>query len=129
MADFNFDSLKEIEIPVRYKGKDYVLVEASGEAAAKYTDRIISGTRMEEGKPVGTAGIAVPQLELVCDCLFHTDSNGDRTKQSVSLAVLSKWPNRVIQPLFKKLEEISELIKIDEDVAKNESNDTLDGSD
>lgn len=128
----NFDDLKEVFLPVRYQGKLYYLTEASAEAGSDYRDRVISGTRVEDGKAVGMTGLATAQLVLVSHCLFHTDSAGDRTKQRVSVDTLRRWPDRVLRKLFKALEEISELDKDDvneneDDAAGNECDGIMDG--
>jgi len=133
MNELNFDSLKPIEILVRYQGKLYYLVEADAESGAEYRDRIISGTRLEDSKAVGISGIPMAQLSLVARCLFQSDSVGDKTDQRVNINTLRKWPDRVIRKLFEKLEEISELDREDltsedGDPAGNGPTATTDGS-
>lgn len=149
-GELNFDDLTPIEVPVKYDGKDYVLCEADEEAAAVFRNGSIRGAPVDDGEVVGLpTDLGSQQSLLVSRCLHHTDSSGEKTTQLVDQRVLRKWPSRVIKPIFEKAKEISELgedddtmenllkergridkriLKLKENAAKNEPNDTTDGS-
>jgi len=139
----SFD-LSLIEIPVTIGERAYILREASGDAACKYRNALLSCTDLDPntGKPVRITGMANVEPLLVSLCLFYED-----TGASVPLGVIKSWPSRILKSLFEKTKDISDLgeetdeeelekaIKLVEDskkkkeeTAKNESEPTEVGS-
>lgn len=104
-----FESLEPIEIKVSIAGKDYLLREASEQAARVYRNASIAGARLQDGSlsemPGDMAGV---QSLLLSYCLFHVNDRGIATK-AVDRKVILGWLSRVVKPLFEKAKEISEL--------------------
>ncbi len=147
--ELNFDDLTPIEIPVSVAGKKYVMREADEETAALFNNARMRGTRLEDGKVVGLpTDMAGVQSLLVSRCLFIVDKEGVPTRQYVKRTTVNSWPARVVKPLFEKAKEISELdedetvemlvkqraelteriVKLQEEAAKNEPEDTTDNA-
>ena len=104
--ELNFESIEPIEVPVTIAGKTYTLVEAVGEAVEVWRDAQISGTEFNaEGKPVRVSGLSGLNMLLLSRCLL------DPERKPVPLAVIKRWPNRIIEPLAEKVKEISELVE------------------
>lgn len=110
---FDFENLEVIEIPFKYQGKQYVLVEADEDTAAAYRNASVRGAKILDGKLVGLpTDVAGVQSLLVAGCLRLVDGNGMR--QPVERETVKRWPSRVVKPLFNKAKEISELDEEDE---------------
>ena len=105
-TEMTFDEIDLIAIPVKIKGEDYVLREATAEAAGKYHDAIIKSTRMADGKITGSDGLGGVEALLVSCCLYKKDGKEER---AVTLTEVKRWPTRVVKPLFERVKEISEL--------------------
>ena len=110
-------SLDVIEIPIKVGDKDYVLREASGDAAAKWRNAMFAGAKLgANGKPESVHNMADTEPLLVSLCLFDAENN-----KPVSLQTVRSWPSRIITPLFNKAVEISDLGEDDEsEVVKND---------
>lgn len=107
MADvFGFDSLEPIEVPFKFRGKSYVLREASEDVACRYRNAILRVSKVEDGKFTAGDGFADTSAILVSGCLFEVTDGGEK---SVPLPTVRAWPARVVKPLFQKAKEISDL--------------------
>ena len=105
MADvFGFDSLEPIEVPFKFRGKDYVLREATEATACQYRNAILRVARVEDGKFSAGDGFADTSAILVAGCLF--EANGDKP---VDVKTVRSWPARVVKQFFAKAKEISDL--------------------
>lgn len=145
MSDnLNFDDLTPIEIPFSYRGKDYILREATGDAACQYRNAVATATQLADGKVSGIKNMADTEPFLVALCV--RELLGDGKERVVTGVVVRSWPARVQRRLFKKIQEISELDEADlkelyrerdeldkriaemkKDTAKNEQSCTEDG--
>lgn len=108
--ELNFDSLEAISLPVSISGKIYKLVEASGEAIVRYNNIATGAAVLRDGKAVGIKGIADVEPQLVSDCLLYDDKVFEHLNgKNVPIEVVKKFPGRIMQKLFKKAKEISEI--------------------
>lgn len=109
-----FESVTLIEIPVKLgDGNEYLLQEASGEAATMYAN-MLSGAAVfnDQGKPVGIKGVANIEPVLVSMCLVQVIRDADgaiKSKQRVSQKTVASWPAHVQRALFNRIKEISQL--------------------
>lgn len=103
--EFDFGDVTFEEIPVTIPGgQKCVLRQASGEAAIKYREQIMSGMRMADGKVGGDVNrMASSEPLLVHLCLYDTDS------KRVPLTTIEAWPYPVMKKLYNKAMEISDL--------------------
>jgi len=101
-----FDEIDLICVPVKIGGEQFVLREATADAAGKYHDAIIKSTRMADGKITGSDGLGGVEPLLVSLCLFRKTG---KEETAVSLTEVKRWPTRVVKPLFERIKEISEL--------------------
>lgn len=133
IAELNFDDqgLEPIFIPVTYKGKHYVLTEATADVAVRFRNMSMKAAKWQadaNGKPRSAVidGMADTEPFLVSRCLFHaklvkvegeadrwvapTLANGDldRTKL-VSDQVIRGWHPHVLKELFNLCYKISKL--------------------
>lgn len=129
MLDFDADnpSLSLKQLPVRYQGKDYVLVEALGDAVAQWRNAQLRGTTMQQQGDSDTRTIALGALAdnetlLVSLCLFYPDQGGGLildnrgdvdTRKRVPQTIVKNWPNRVVARLFEKAKEISGIDQVE----------------
>jgi hypothetical protein len=106
----NFD-LEPLEVQVTVGGKSYVLREASEDAACKWRNKIMSSTKLTDGKPSSIDGIGDSEPLLVSLCLWEQHSSTkDEVKQlKVPLEVVRSWPSRVVKKLHKWVMENSDL--------------------
>lgn len=108
MDTLNFDDLTPIALPVRVKGKDYLLREATGDAVAKWRNAQLRATRLGgDGKPASIDGLADAEPLLVSLCLFEVGQGGKELP--VSVQTVRSWPGRITSALFARAKEISEL--------------------
>jgi hypothetical protein len=107
---FNFDEGEYggdlIESEVKYRGKDYVLVEATEAQIAKYRKRSKFGAIKTRR---GTEEIANDPEHadsyLLSMCLFAAAEDGKR--KEVREEIIRNWPRRVVAPLVDQLTEWS----------------------
>jgi len=121
-------STERIEIPISIDNRDYVLVEASGSAGAKYRNEIVASMILDsKGKPKGMGKIANADLLLLSLCLYKVNDEGKR--ELVALGAIQQLPHRVFKPLVDKLKQISELQDTEEEdeLVKNEPSNSTDG--
>lgn len=119
----DFGNLTPIRIPFVVEGKQYYLVEASGESAATYLDACVAATRIEDGKPIGMSSYACHQLRLLASCIVQEDG-----RTPVGMKVVGSWPSRITNKLYAKLEEISELMRVPAESVPNGPSVMLGGS-
>src|SRR5690606_9047229 len=80
----DFDDLTPIELPVKYKGKNYVLREADEGAATQYRNLTIKAARMEDGKITGMDGVADAEPFLISLCLYEAREDASFKDQVVA---------------------------------------------
>ena len=144
----DFSDLKVIQIKVPIFGTDYLLVEASGDAAVKFRNATMEAMVVKDGKVAGYRGAANVEPLLVSFCLHTVKEDGTPDKLVPKDLILS-WPGRIQKALFAKAKEISDLVdkgetikqveeklaemktdmEEEEEAGKNESGNTMDGSD
>jgi hypothetical protein len=114
--DFNFDDLTPFEVPVTYKGKKYVLREASEDARCKYRNSLMGSAKLgPDGKPVSISGMADCEPLLVSLCLCQVNGDGSiRLDTSgnpslLPLLTIRSWPSRIVKRLYEKAKDISDL--------------------
>lgn len=112
MEPLVFDDIAPVEIPVKLKGKDYVLREASESGAAKYKNAQLKAMKQSESadgnKTTNIDGMAETEALLVSICLFEKTDTGEK---NVDIAFIRTLVHRVVEPIFNKAEEISGLKK------------------
>ncbi len=149
MSKFDFGSLKVISIPVvDPSGKNLILQEASGDTVKRFNDERTRCLKFQDGGVSSVVGQGNLEMFLVSLCLFETDEDGKLIPEKyIPISTLQKWPGRVVTALFNKAKEISEIdpsdlatlqkeyealgkriAKMQEDMAKNEPNNTEIGS-
>lgn len=104
MEPINFDEmdLAPKEVPITFQGKNYILIEASEEAAVKYRNASMKAMRMEDGKLVRIEGIADVEPLLVSLCLVTAEG-----RAPISEKVIRGWPARVVKQLFDRCMEMN----------------------
>lgn len=108
------EDISRREIPVRVRGKDYILTEAGGDATAKFRNANAKCARFEDGKFVGVSGpIADVEAILVAACVFETNGDGKMKidgrglPMAVSMNTVRDWRPDTTKALFEKIKEIS----------------------
>lgn len=120
----DFTDLEPVSRSVKYKEKQYVLREASADAAAKYRNQGLRGARFSEGKMVGMGDVADLQPYLVSLCLWELvgaakedsaetvsaarEKNGT-VEKPVDLKVIRTWPERMVKEMFNWVKDVSML--------------------
>lgn len=118
-TELSFDSLELIEQPVRIEGKLYKLREASGAAACKYRDALLSQTELGADGKAGKIKVNTETEPLLVSlCLFDPEGN------PVPLATVMGWPSRVIKQLYNRAKEISELDEKEKKAEEGKENPT-----
>ena len=117
ILDFSDLELKQVKVP--YKGKQYILVEASEDAVVKWRNAQFKNARVsEKGNIISMGDIASSEPYLVSMCLYVANTDGKLpvtgdglpdTAKLVKKATLEAWPSRVVSKLFDTLKQISEL--------------------
>lgn len=90
---------------------DYLLVEASGEAAIEYQNMIAAATRYNKAKEeVEIKGVANCQPRLISRCLYRVIQDQPREKwPKVDEMVIRRWNNRAQKMLFTWIRDNSDL--------------------
>lgn len=101
LQPLNFDTTELLRVPVTIGGVQYELVEATGEDQIRYTDAMTATAKMENGIVVGIQHTGHMDLMVVGMCLRHEDG------KTVSKAVLSKWPAKIITKIAKQARLLS----------------------
>lgn len=103
--ELNF-SLVRKEKEVAIEGERYVLVELDGFGRDKYLNNLGNRVRItKEGHTAGIKNFDGMEASLVAECLKKIDADG--TRKDVSMAVIQKWPSRVISALHDAAKELS----------------------
>lgn len=106
--DFSDLALREVK-DIKIGNKSFTLREASEDAAVHYRNEIFRSTKLgESGKPVSMDGIANAEPLLLSYCLIE-----DGSGLPVALRTILAMPARIVEPLVKKLKEISDLSDAD----------------
>lgn len=103
-TQFDFSAVEPIKIPVKIGTNEYLLQEASEDAAARYRNKLAQGMRYSEGTLSRIDSIADADPLLLSCCLY---SPAD--KACVPLKIILQWPSRIVRPLVEKLKQISDL--------------------
>lgn len=119
ISPMDFGDLKPVEIPVSIQGKQYVLREASGDAACRFRNAVAKSYKLTpDGKAVAIDGLPDVEPLLVSMCLYVpgadgklvVKANGDVDQKTlVPIATIRGWPSSVMKKLFEKAKAISEL--------------------
>lgn len=135
----------DIEIPFSVKDEEYLLIEASGETAKRYQNKTVAGAKMVDGKVTTTFISAADAQFILLTGSIVTSEKRDFLKEEL----IRSWPHKITKRLFKEAKRISEInenddldslvkqreelderiAKIKENAAKNELENTMDGSD
>lgn len=116
-GEFDFTDLKPIFIEgIKVPGSDgvvreYVLREASEDAAINYSNAKARGAKLVAGNQVVMEGTAEADAILLASCLFERyihPNQGTKERPTTFLEVKS-WLHRIVEPLVKKAKEISKL--------------------
>lgn len=106
----DLDDLAPIAVKYRIGGKQYVLREASADAAVQYRNAITRASRLtEDGKVATVEGLHDAEPLLVSLCLYQAKEDGTDTNVRVPIDTIRKWTNRIQRTLFDKIMEISDL--------------------
>ncbi len=116
--EFDFDLTERTYGPFPIDGEQYILVEATSQAATDMRNITLRGASMKDGRVEMGAGLAQAEPFLVSKCLFKLDDAGKR--HPMSLDTIRNWPSRVVKPLYNKAYEISGLKEDDGKAAKND---------
>ena len=108
-TELDFTGLEEQEEPFTYKKVDYILHEASGDAAVKYRNAMLACTTLgPEGKVQKIEGLASVEPLLVSLCVTRIDARTNKVIR-VGEPIVRGWPNRMLKQLYAKVKEISDL--------------------
>lgn len=108
----DFDALVIVEIPFKFRGREYILREADADTSIKHEGYTTSCLELDsEGRPKGTKGnLAEAKIVLLSGCTFERyEDKGEIKERNVPGVVIRKWPARLTDPLYQKALDISEL--------------------
>lgn len=111
LATMDFGELAPAEVPVRYRGEEYVLVEPDEATAVKYRNRQVSSVRVEDGKMAGVSGVGELQAFLVSLCLFRLTPGDERKpgRSPVSYETVMGWQAKVVRQLHARAVKLGDL--------------------
>lgn len=113
----DFDDLEPIEIPVKYRGKMYILKEPTGDVVAKWRNTVLKCTKLTDGKPSQIDGLADSEPLLVSMCLFERQESGRGgtgwVDKQVPVNVIRGWQAQVVKRLFDECKRIGQLDEAD----------------
>jgi hypothetical protein len=104
--ELNFESLEPTTVPVTFKGRKYVLKEASSDATCKWRNSGLQGAQVRDGKVSSLGNVADLEPLLVSLCLFDVTDGGEKP---VPLKTVREWPYKVVSALFNRARDISGL--------------------
>lgn len=105
----DYDEAKT-EVPVKFKGKHYVLREASGRAARIYRNASLACIVLgPEGKPATIRNLANVEPLLVSLCLWEKPNPDAAAVKPTTQDFVETMPSRLQKGLFAKIKEISDL--------------------
>ncbi len=106
-------SLDTIQIPVEIGDKEFVLREASGDTACKFTNaRMACGQMGPDNTIASWRNIADTEPLLVSLCLFEIERGEDGSitqEKPTQISQIRKWPSRITKELYDKAKEISDI--------------------
>ena len=106
--DFDFKDLTPVTKKVtNLGGRDYVLHEASTDAATRYKNKQFESANYEDGKLRRIEGRADADPLLLSCCITY--DSGDEKGQLVPLKVVRQWPERVTKGMIQWVKEHSDL--------------------
>ncbi len=111
--DFDADDLAPREIPVRVKGRWYVMREATASALRAYKAAMARATGgtvdPSTGKPksVDIGVLEEADSILLSHCMCEADKDQRATDKLVALSTVQSWPERYVATLVEKLREMS----------------------
>lgn len=116
---FDFGDLPPTETVVKYRGEEFVLTEASADAATKYKNASMKAAKMDDAKVVGVDGLADADPLLVSLCLFKLDHktlvNGAPRRETLAAsAVRTKFPHKHLKQMYEWIKYHSDLNEEDE---------------
>src|SRR5947207_11579958 len=113
MRELTFEDLERQEVLVPFRGKKYVLTEATGDAAIRFRNaRMSAGRLTPDGKSVILVNPADVEPLLVSRCLYHADANdslrltrdGDPDPNFlVAEARIRTWPPALLTKLYDEV--------------------------
>lgn len=90
--------------------REYLLREASSEAACKYRNFLLGNVQLgPTGKPEKLGTVADAEPLLVSLCLFEIVKRDPMSLKRIPLATVKAWPNRAVKNLFTRVQEMSDL--------------------
>lgn len=111
MITLNLNDIRKVEIEIQGiegDGRDYVLVEPSGDVACKYRNAMFDRMQFgDKGKLTGMKSMADTEPYLVSLCLFEVGHEGKRTP--VPVAQVRSWTNETQKQLFEAAKKIGDL--------------------
>jgi len=119
----DYESLVGEEIAFPFKGKDYVLKEATADVRIRYQNAQIASMERVGDRLFGKEGIADTELLLVQGCLFERTDKGDG---AVAMGFVKALGGRLVAQLFEDAKRISDIGQpatieyIDAEIAKLE---------
>jgi hypothetical protein len=119
-GDLDPNNLKPAEEPFMLKGRWYVLREASKDADVAYRSAQMKNLQLMEKdgeRHMTTSGAAEADPVLLSYCLYYGDGEGKLVlrgadpdpRYRVPLATILSWPTRLVDPLVKRLKEMSNI--------------------
>lgn len=108
--DLDFSDLSVKELNVKVGENTYVLREADGDAACKYRNAKMACLSMsDDGKLLAKDGMADIEPLLVSLCMRQISSTGVLAPSTVPIETVRSWPARILEALYDKAVEISNL--------------------
>jgi hypothetical protein len=107
-------TLAPIQIPVKFRGKNYVLCEPDEGGTCEWKNRNLQEAEYRDGRLYKVGKLADGEPFLVSRCLYHANAEG-QPGNLVSLIEIRSWPPRVVNSLFEKAKEIGDLNDVNPD--------------
>jgi hypothetical protein len=109
LEPLDLDSAAPIEVPVKYKGKDYLLREADADTGVAYRDLVQqSYSYNPDGSLARLDGMNRCAILLVTGCLKEVLRDGSEVKLGrVSEGFVKALPDKALRKLFERAKEIS----------------------
>lgn len=105
-----------VEVPVDYRGKKYLLKQATGDAAAKWRNAVAKCAKFtKDGSPAGIVGIGDTEPLLVSLCLFFNDpSDTSWFGRPVPEDSVRAFAAPFLRQLFDRAKKISSLNEVEQ---------------
>ena len=108
-----FESVERLSVPVKIGDQDYILYEASTEAAVMFRNRSASKVRLENGKVAGISDVASVEPFLVGMCLHEVSKEGIPSEKPITEAAARKFKYSIVKKIYETAVRISELDESD----------------